>query len=180
MAIHTATDKDRKVLSNNAVDCVIFGFNSDEINLLLIQRTDHIIQDSWALPGALIYEDESLDQAAARILFNMSGVSDIYLDQVKSFGQLDRVPGRIISTVYYALVDVSRHELHPRQDGQIKDAKWFKVTELPPLPMIMGKWPLRHCWSSNASFDTNPLVMSCYPRSLPCGSSSSFMSLSMK
>ena len=126
--------EERKLLHNLAVDCVIFGFHKTDINLLLIRRTDHVITDKWALPGALIYEDEGLEEAAARILFDMSGVRDIYLDQVKAFGSLDRSPGRIISIAYYALVDVQKYKLKPKKSANIKQAKWFKVTELPELP----------------------------------------------
>ena len=123
-----------KFLENIAVDCVIFGFNKTDINLLLIRRTDHVVKDNWALPGALIQEDESLEEAASRTLYDMSGVTDIFLDQVKAFGEVGRSPGRIISVAFYALVDISKYKLRPKTDNNIKQAKWFKVTELPELP----------------------------------------------
>src|SRR5918911_2895412 len=88
-----------------AVDNCIFTVLEDRLHLLLIQMTKVPYAGMWALPGGLIQDDESLDAAAVRILDEETGVADVYLEQLYTFGQPDRDPrGRVVSVAYYALL----------------------------------------------------------------------------
>ncbi|HCD51663.1 MAG TPA: DNA mismatch repair protein MutT, partial [Balneolaceae bacterium] len=87
-----------------AVDCIIFGFHKNELKLLLIKRDFEPEKGKWSLMGGFLDDDESLDEAAQRILKTLTGLHDIYLDQLHSFGDVDRDPvERTISVAYYAL-----------------------------------------------------------------------------
>jgi 8-oxo-dGTP diphosphatase len=85
------------------------------------------------LPGGWIRYNESTDDAAARLLSDLTGVSHIYLEQLRSFGNVDRYPSkRVITIVYYALVKPENYTLHPGFTAA--DAQWFKISEVPELP----------------------------------------------
>src|SRR5882672_12819229 len=88
-----------------AVDNCIFTVLEDRLHLLLIQMTKVPYTGMWALPGGLIQDAESLDAAAGRILNEETGVADVYLEQLYTFGQPDRDPaGRVVSVAYFALI----------------------------------------------------------------------------
>ena len=127
--------KKTKLLSDLSVDCTIFGFSRGKLEVLLIKRTNPWMTSQWALPGYNIYKDESAEDAAARILYEMSGVKDIYLDQVATFSAVDRVPGRRIVTIaFMALVDIKKHRIKPFI-GEAENADWFEVAEVPTLAL---------------------------------------------
>ena len=84
----------------NAVDCIIFGYDilEKEIKLLLIKRSFEPARGLWSLAGGFVKETESLDEAASRILFQLTGLRDVYLEQSYTYGSIDRDPGaRVIS-----------------------------------------------------------------------------------
>jgi 8-oxo-dGTP diphosphatase len=92
------------------VDVVLIGIQAGSLRTLLVRRTEHPDRGRWALPGGFVRMDESLDDAAARVLAEKAGLADVYLEQLYTFGRPDRDPRmRIISVSYYALVD--RHRL---------------------------------------------------------------------
>jgi len=96
------------------VDNVIFGFDGHNLNVLLIKRGEVPFLDNWALPGHFMKEQENLDQAATRILENLTGLKDVYLEQVQSFGAVDRHPvGRVITVAYYSLINLNSYEIRP-------------------------------------------------------------------
>ncbi len=116
-----------------AVDCVIFGYDIRKklLKLLLVKRNIDPGKGSWSLAGGFVKEKESLDDAAARILRKLTGISTVLLIQSRTYGDTDRDPGaRVISTSYYALTGTSEinHEL-------VKDngAHWRSVEDLPKL-----------------------------------------------
>ncbi|HKL15725.1 MAG TPA: NUDIX domain-containing protein [Balneolaceae bacterium] len=114
-----------------ALDCIIFGFDRKNLKLLLIKRNFEPKKGEWSLMGSFLRPDESLDEAAGRILYNLTGLTDIYLEQLKGFGEVDRDPvARTISVAYYALINIHGHneKLLP-ENG----AKWFHMNELPDL-----------------------------------------------
>src|SRR5580693_5562180 len=75
-----------------SVDCVIFGFDENELKVLLIKSDLKQFEGKWSLLGDLVHRDEDLDQAAYRILKERTGMDDVYLEQVKSFGDMIRHP----------------------------------------------------------------------------------------
>ena len=87
----------------------------------------------WALPGGWIKYSESIDESANRILNDLTGVSNIYLEQLKAFGEVKRYPTkRVITIAYFALVKPENYTLHPGFTAA--DAQWFKISEVPSLP----------------------------------------------
>ncbi|WP_421944122.1 NUDIX hydrolase [Pedobacter sp.] len=114
-----------------AVDCIIFGYDGNELKLLVIKRAIEPVKDKWSLMGGFIGNDEDLDGAAKRILLELTGLHDVYLEQLNAYGSPDRDPiERTISVVYFALIDINKYS------AQINDqyhAEWFKVTDVPEL-----------------------------------------------
>lgn len=114
-----------------AVDCVVFGLDVD-LEVLLVERDLPPFEGRWALPGGFVRMDETLDEAARRELVEETGVSKLYLEQLYTFGALDRDPReRVVSVAYYALVKLSDHRVKAATDA--RDARWFPVSKPPPL-----------------------------------------------
>lgn len=94
-----------------AVDCIIFGFKNNEIKLLVHHREMEPEQGGLSLMGGFVRKDESVDQAASNILSNLTGLENIFMEQVKVYGELKRDPGeRVISCAYYALIDINDYD----------------------------------------------------------------------
>ena len=114
-----------------AVDCIIFGFDDDRLQLLLVKRMFDPCRDCWSLMGGFVRIDENLDDAAARILESLTGLRDIYLEQLYTYGDPDRDPGgRVISVAYYALIRTDKLD---REAGNRYSARWFSFDSLPML-----------------------------------------------
>lgn len=114
------------------VDCVVFGFDGGELKVLLIQRGLPPFKGRWALPGGFVRLEETLDAAARRELAEEAGISDVFLEQLYSFGEVDRDPReRVVSVAYYALVKLSDHRLKAATDAA--NAQWFPISEVPRL-----------------------------------------------
>ena len=94
-----------------AVDCIIFGFHNNEIKLLVHPRAMEPEQGGLSLMGGFVRMNESVDQAASSILSNLTGLENIFMEQVKVYGELNRDPGeRVISCAYYALIDINDYD----------------------------------------------------------------------
>ncbi len=114
------------------VDAVVFGLDDDDLKVLLIRRGAAPFRGRWALPGGFVALDEDLESAARRELAEETGVHDLYLEQLYTFGAVDRDPrGRIVSVAYYGLVDLHDHRLRAATDAA--DAAWFALDDLPRL-----------------------------------------------
>ena len=94
-----------------AVDCIIFGFHNNEIKLLVHPRAMEPEQGGLSLMGGFVRKDESVDQAASYILSNLTGLENIFMEQVKVYGELNRDPGeRVITCAYYSLIDINAYD----------------------------------------------------------------------
>lgn len=115
-----------------SIDCIIFGFKEAELSVLLVKHGIGPTIGQWALPGSWIKYNESIDDAANRILSSQTAIGNIYLEQFKTFGNLDRFPARrVITIVYYALVNIENFVLHPGPTEM--DAVWFKLQDIPKM-----------------------------------------------
>ena len=114
------------------VDCVVFGYDEQDLKVLLIQRDVEPFAGKWALPGGFVKVDETLDHAALRELEEETGVTDVYLEQLYTFGDVDRDPReRIVSVAYYALVNLFSHKVSAASDA--RNALWFAEDDVPGL-----------------------------------------------
>lgn len=116
-----------------AVDCIVFGYDilEKEIKLLLIKRSFEPAMGKWSLAGGFVREKESLDEAASRILFQLTGLRDVYMEQSFSYGEIQRDPGaRVISTSYSALIKIQDID---RKIKELNGAQWQSLARLPHL-----------------------------------------------
>lgn len=112
------------------VDCVVFGFDGGDLQVLLIRRALEPFQNRWALPGGFVHLDETLDEAARRELEEETGLREVFLEQLHTFGAVDRDPReRVVSVAYYALVKPSA----ATAATDAAEADWFPVASVPPL-----------------------------------------------
>ncbi|TNF72643.1 MAG: NUDIX domain-containing protein [Bacteroidetes bacterium] len=116
-----------------AVDSIIFGFDQGELKLLIHKRQFEPARGEWSLFGGFVQQDESLDEAASRILSEHTGLRDIYMEELHSYGEVDRDPaGRVISVAYFALIPAGEFT----EAGKSKSgATWVSMEELPSLIM---------------------------------------------
>lgn len=115
-----------------AVDAVVFGYDAKQLSVLLIKRGVEPFKDSWALPGGLVMDDESLETAVTRELKEETGVQIDYLEQLYTFGKPGRDPrNRVVSVGYFGLVRPNHFKIQAATDA--KEVQWFPVKELPDL-----------------------------------------------
>lgn len=113
-----------------AVDCIIFGFNQSELELLVTQRAFEPEKGKWSLIGGFVREDESLDDAAQRVLYQLTGLKNIFMEEVRVFSDVERDPvERTISVAYYALIKEDSRISLSREYG----ARWFPLKQMPDL-----------------------------------------------
>lgn len=116
-----------------AVDSIIFGFNENDLDLkvLLLKRNFEPEQGKWSLMGGFVSPDESLDSAAQRIVSQLTGLSNVYMEQLFAFGDISRdAGGRIISVAYFSLIKINDHDSALAKDY---GAFWISLSELPEL-----------------------------------------------
>lgn len=114
-----------------AADCIIFGFDGGKLKVLLIKRGFEPEAGSWSLMGGFVGKGESVDQAASRILTKLTGLGDIYMEQLHCFGEVDRdSAGRVVSVAYFALINIANYS---QQLNLEHEPQWFPLGELPDL-----------------------------------------------
>lgn len=114
-----------------SVDCVIFGLNRSRLSLLLTRRGFEPEMGRWSLMGGFVRDGESVDDAAKRVLRELTGLSDVYMRQVGTFGRVDRDPGaRVISVAYCALINFDEHD---RVRVSRHNAHWIDLDRLPQM-----------------------------------------------
>lgn len=114
-----------------AVDCIIFGYKNEELNLLLSHRRFQPALGEWSLMGGWVREEETVEKAAERILFQVTGLKDIYLEQVHVFSKPERDPGgRVISVTFYAMIRIDKHD---KEMVKEYGAEWWPIDQKPEL-----------------------------------------------
>ena len=114
-----------------ATDCIVFGYDSNDLKLLLFQRKLEPFKGEWSLIGTFVHLDESIDEAAERVLEQTTGLTNIFMEQTIAYGEVERDPGyRCISIAKYALIRLDEHD---KKAGEEYGAKWFSIGELPPM-----------------------------------------------
>jgi ADP-ribose pyrophosphatase YjhB (NUDIX family) len=114
-----------------SVDCIIFGFDDGKLKILIGKRQMDPGRGEWSLYGGFVSSDESVDEAASRTLYELTGLRNLYMRQVGAFGKVDRDPGeRVVSIAYYALINVNDYE-----DNLLKEhgLQWVNIEEIPQL-----------------------------------------------
>lgn len=114
-----------------AVDSIVFGFDNYELKILLIRRPVEPNKGEWSLMGGFVQDYEDVDAAAKNVLLKLTGLSDVYLEQLYTFGNVNRDAGaRVISVAYYSLIKINDYDKEVvRKNG----AEWFKASEHPSL-----------------------------------------------
>ncbi len=114
-----------------SVDCIIFGFEENKLKILIGKRQMDPGRGEWSLYGGFVRGDESVDDAALRTLYELTGMRNVYMRQVGAFGSVDRDPGeRVVSIAYYALINVKDYDDRLRQEHGVE---WVDIKEMPPL-----------------------------------------------
>jgi len=126
--LNSYNEEDKVLL---AVDCIIFGFDNEDLKILLVKRDFEPEKGNWSLMGGFLKKEEVLNDAAIRILNRYTGFHNIYMEQLYTFSEIDRDPvERTISVAYYALINVENHNEKLIENF---NAKWFSVSETPKL-----------------------------------------------
>lgn len=113
------------------IDCIIFGFKDGKLSLLLLKRNFEPAKGQWSLMGGFVQKDESADEAAKRVLRELTGLDHVYMEQVGAFGEIERDPGeRVISVAYYALMNIDNYD---KELVHSHNAFWADIDELPEL-----------------------------------------------
>ncbi len=114
-----------------AVDCIIFGFDGKSLKALAIKRAFNPGINKWSLMGGFVQANEGVEEAASRILNMLTGLSNIYMEQLHCFGDLHRDPGgRVISVAYFALINIAGYSEELMKEH---NAKWFDLHHIPTL-----------------------------------------------
>jgi 8-oxo-dGTP diphosphatase len=114
-----------------AVDCIIFGYDGQDLKLLVIQRGFEPFKGKWSLVGGFVTENESAEEAAKRILKELTGLDGLYMEQLHGFTAPERdTMERTISLAYFALIDIKKYKQQINEDYH---PAWFPINELPQL-----------------------------------------------
>ena len=114
-----------------SVDCIIFGFESNKLKVLIGRRKMEPGLGEWSLYGGFVRNDESVDDCATRTLYELTGMRNVYMRQVGAFGSVDRDPGaRVVSVAYYALINVKDYDKRLQEEHQVE---WVNIDELPSM-----------------------------------------------
>jgi ADP-ribose pyrophosphatase YjhB (NUDIX family) len=116
-----------------SVDCIVLGFDTTELKLLTFKRAIAPLEGCRSLLGGFVNQDESIDQAAQRVLHSLTGMEQLFMEQVGTYGNLERDPGgRVISVAYYALINMADY------DSTLLDthnATWMSLSDVNMLIM---------------------------------------------
>lgn len=121
-------DHDRLLVS---VDCIVFGFDEGELRVLMGKRKMDPGRGLWSLYGGFVGANESVDDAAKRVLYGLTGLKDLYMKQVGAYGDVNRDPGaRVVSISYYSMINVADYDQAQQQEH---DVAWVNIEQLPEM-----------------------------------------------
>lgn len=144
-----------------AVDCIIFGFDGTDLKILLIKRGFEPEAGKWSLMGGFVNQDKSIDHEAKRVLYSLTGLSDIFMKQLYIFGNPDRDPvARTVSVAYYALINI-----HNYNEKLLKDhgARWFPINKIPSLIFDHSAMIDKAIWALKEDARTRPIGFELLP-----------------
>lgn len=114
-----------------AIDCIIFGFDGKDIKLLLVKRNFEPEKGNWSLMGGFLEEEEDLEAGAGRILHDLTGLKNVYVEQLEVFGKINRDPAeRTVSVVFFALIQIDEHDAEAVKSH---NAAWISLDKRPQL-----------------------------------------------
>ncbi|BFM10875.1 NUDIX domain-containing protein [Simiduia litorea] len=119
------------VLKEVTIDNVIFGLDGNKLQILLVKHAIGESKGSWGLPGGRIGMNQDIDAAAAAALYDLTGARDLYLEQFRAFGRVDRARERVLTIAYYALVRPESCAIAPGESAEA--VAWFDIKDVPPL-----------------------------------------------
>ena len=144
-----------------SVDCIVFGFDEGKLKLLIGKRLMNPGYGEWSLYGGFVGTDESLDEAASRVLYELTGLRRAYMKQVGAFGAIDRDPGeRVISVAYYSLINVKDYDDNLRKAHHLE---WISLNDMPPLYSDHTKMVKKALSILRKSINTEPLSFKLLP-----------------
>lgn len=144
-----------------SVDCIIFGFDHDKLKLLIGKRKMEPGRGEWSLYGGFVAPDENLEDAASRVLLDLTGLKKIYMKQVGAFGAIDRDPGeRVISVAYCALINVNDYDQSLLEEH---DVQWVELEKLPRLYSDHNKMVNKAITMLRRRINTEPLSFNLLP-----------------
>lgn len=143
------------------VDCVIFGLHDGNLKLLLIKRDFEPCRGEWSLMGGFVNEDESVVEAARRVLYELTGLHSVFMIQTGAFGAVDRDPGeRVVSVAYTALLDFNMLD---HEELKRHNAYWVNIDEIPPMCFDHSEMIAQSRMLIKKSLRTEPLAFSLLP-----------------
>ena len=144
-----------------AVDCIIFGFDQGELKLLIHKRQFEPAKGEWSLFGGFVQQGESLDAAACRVLYELTGLDEVYMEALKAYGEVERDPAdRVITVAYYALIPASQFS---GASNAGYGATWVSISELPALIMDHNRMVKRGLLRLQRRASTQPIGFELLP-----------------
>ena len=144
-----------------AVDCIIFGFENGKLKLLIGKRKMDPGRGDWSLYGGFVEPNESVEDAANRVLYELTGMRKVYMKQVGAFGAVDRDPGeRVVSIAYCALINVKDYDDKLRKKYEVE---WVTLDKMPPLYSDHGKMVWKAISLLRRRISTEPLSFNLLP-----------------
>ncbi len=121
-----------------AVDCIVFGVSGNKLQLLVFEREVEPLAGEWSLLGSFIEKNESTADAASRVLLELTGLDNIYMEQLHCFATPDRDPGgRVVSVAYWSLIKINQNDREFNVDNH--KARWVSIDEMPGLILDHGE-----------------------------------------
>lgn len=143
-----------------SVDCVIFGFDNNALKVLLIKSDLEEFENEWSLLGDLVHLNEDPDAASYRVLKEKTGLDDVYLEQVHTFGEVSRHPaGRVVTIAYYSLIDIKHHQLKLSQN----ELHWHAVNNVGKMAFDHKKILLTCLEQLQSKIAEQPIVFNLLP-----------------
>jgi ADP-ribose pyrophosphatase YjhB (NUDIX family) len=145
-----------------AVDCIVFGFDEKKLKVLLGKRRMDPGRGEWSLYGGFVDENESLDEAANRVLNELTGLKHLYMKQVAAFGAIDRDPGeRVISIAYCALINVKDYNERLLKEHEVE---WVEVDKIPTLYSDHNMMVKKALTLLRKRINSEPLIFNLLPK----------------